>query len=278
MLDVSNRLITLFNPKSNIAEAYRVLRTNIQFSKIDHDLKTILVTAAGPEEGKTTNACNLAITFAQAGNRVLLIDGDMRKPSIHSAFNRSNTKGLSLAITEIAGYRGNIINTEIYNLDIMTSGPIPPNPVELLGSESFKSLLGLLKKEYDYIIIDSAPTSMFADAVVMSSLCDGTLFVVASGEVDKKVIKYAIGQLETIKANIIGVILNKARFKKRKGYYYYNYHSYGYGHNTNRKSKRKKGRRHSSYDTTQPTESETDSFLEFMKKERDENGNGEKHS
>lgn len=247
MKDRVATLITFLNPKSNIAESYRVLRTNLQFSSVDKKLKTIVFTSAAPGEGKTTNICNMAVTFAQAGNKVLLIDGDLRKPRIHRVFHETIEKGLTLAITNLVNYKANIVHSEISNLDLMLSGPIPPNPAELLASNNFKALLEILEKTYDYILIDSPPVSPFTDAVVMSTICDGVILVVSSGMVDKDVVIYSTNLFKTVKANIIGVILNNLDVKSRANYnyYYYNYlyrYYYDIDDDSSKKSKRKRKR------------------------------------
>lgn len=226
-MDREFNLVTFLNPKSNISESYRVLRTNIQFSSVDKKLKSIIVTSAAPGEGKTTNICNMAVTFAQAGNKVLLIDGDLRKPRIHRVFGVRSERGLTLAITHMDTYKDNIISSKINNLDLMLSGPIPPNPAELLASKNFKKLIELLNEDYDYILIDSPPTSPFTDAVVMSTVCDGVILVVSSGMIDKEVIKYAKEQFVNVNVKILGVILNNLDIKSRSNYNYY-YHNYLY--------------------------------------------------
>ena len=225
MKDRFKTLITFLDPKSNISESYRVLRTNLQFSSVDKKMKTIVVTSSAPGEGKTTSICNMAVTFAQAGNKVLLIDGDLRKPRIHRVFHEKIDKGLSLAITNLVNYKSNIVHSEIPNLDLILAGPIPPNPAELLASNNFKALLEVLEKTYDYILIDSPPVSPFTDAVVMSTVCDGVIMVVSSGMVDKEVIIYSTNLFKTVKSHIIGVILNNLDVKSRANYnyYYYNY-------------------------------------------------------
>ena len=270
--------VTHFDPKSNNAESYRVLRTNIQFSNVDKELKSIIITSAGPGEGKTTNACNIANSFAQAGHRTLLIDADMRKPRIHRIFNESAARGLSLAITNLVQYRDYIHKSEIHNLDVMFSGPIPPNPAELLNSNNFKALLEILEKEYDYIFFDTPPASPFTDAIVLSTVCDAVLLVVSSGMVDKEVIKYSLSLFNNVKANILGVVLNNldTGSKTNYNYYYYNYlYRYNYGDDLTEKERKKLRRRRKkasyySYART-PNEEKQKEFLEFLNKDSEEN-------
>ncbi len=276
MTELKSNLVTYFDPKSNNAESYRVLRTNIQFSNVDKKLKSILITSAGPGEGKTTNVCNIAVAFAQAGHKTLLIDADMRKPRVHRVFNESAAKGLSLAITDIVNYKQNIHKTEIHNLECMFSGPIPPNPAELLNSNNFKALMELLEKEYDYIFLDTPPSSPFTDAIVLSTNCDGVLLVISSGMVDREVIKYTISLFKNVNANVLGVVLNNLDTTSRTNYnyYYYNY-LYRYDYNEElpegqKKKIRKKRRKKSYYSYGKNTNTEKQKeFIEFLNKDQE---------
>lgn len=221
---MSTELVMLNNPKSPIAEAYRTLRTNIQFSNVDGDLKTLCVTSSGPGEGKTTTVTNLAETFAQAGNRVLIIDADLRRPRVHKVFKLSNHKGLTnvlanqYSIDDVTQVTG----TEV---TVMTSGPIPPNPSELLGSQKMKDIITQLKQLYDVIIIDSPPVGVVTDAAILSTSVDGTILVVASGKTEIDGAKRAKQLLENVGARIVGVVMTMIPVSK-KGYYGYQYYSY----------------------------------------------------
>lgn len=221
---MSTELITLNNPKSPSAEAYRTLRTNIQFSNVDGNLQTICVTSSGPGEGKTTTATNLAETFAQAGNRVLIIDADLRRPRVHKVFKLSNHKGLTnvlanqYSIDDVTQVTG----TEV---TVITSGPIPPNPSELLGSQKMKDIITQLKQLYDVIIIDAPPVGMVTDAAILSTIVDGTILVVASGKTEIDGAKRAKQLLENVGARIVGVVMTMMPVSK-KGYYGYQYYSY----------------------------------------------------
>ncbi len=222
----TDKLITLKNPKSVISESFRTLRTNIQYSNIDDEIKSLLITSSVPEEGKSTIAANLAISTGYTGKRILIIDCDLRKPTMHKKFGISNLKGLTNALigeTQLKEviYRGG----ELETLHILTSGPIPPNPSELLGSKKMQDLLGSLKDEYDMVIIDSPPVGLVTDAAILSTKVDGVLLVTAAGKTEIEVIKRSQGLLEKVKANIIGVILNKVDIKG-KSYYKYGYHEY----------------------------------------------------
>ena len=217
-------LITLNNPKSPIAEAYRTLRTNIQFSNVDGDLKLLCVTSSGPGEGKTTTSTNLAETFAQSGNRVLIIDGDLRKPRVHKVFNLRNSRGLTNVLSgqnmieEVTQFAGS-------DITVITSGPIPPNPSELLGSQKMKDIMTQLKQLYDVIIIDAPPVGVVTDAAILSTIVDGTILVVASGKTEIDGAKRAKQLLENVGARIIGVVMTMMPVNK-KGYYGYQYYSY----------------------------------------------------
>ncbi|WHH57520.1 CpsD/CapB family tyrosine-protein kinase [Petroclostridium sp. X23] len=232
-------LITHNNPKSPISEAYRVLRTNIQFSGVDKPLKIMVVTSAGPGEGKSTTIANLAITFAQSGSKVLLIDGDLRKPKVHKTFNTHNQTGLTNVLAQHADYKQYVKQCDIDNLDILTSGPIPPNPSELLSSNSMKKLLERFREDYEIVLIDAPPVGTVTDAAILSTIVDGTILVAASGQVEIEAAQRAKQLLEKVNANIIGVVLNKLSKNEQGNYYYYYYYYYGED-DGNDKKKRKK--------------------------------------
>lgn len=236
----SNTLIAHSNPKSPISEAYRVLRTNIQFSSADKPLKVIVVTSTGPGEGKTTTIVNLAITFAQSGSRVLLIDADMRKPRIHKVFDFSNQSGLVNILVQREDYTKFVHKIDIENLDIVTSGPIPPNPSELLTSNSMRQFIQKIREDYDVIFIDAPPVGSVTDAAILSTIVDGTVLVAASGQVQIDAIKRSKELLEQVNANIVGVVLNKLDKNAQGNYYYYYYYYYGENNDTKTGKKWKK--------------------------------------
>jgi capsular exopolysaccharide synthesis family protein len=221
----SNRrpIITHENPKSPVSEAYRALRTNIQFSAIDEELRVIMVTSAGPGEGKSTTINNLAVAYAQSDKKVLLIDADLRKPTLHSTFNVTNRWGLTNLLTNQVGLEEVVHQTEIANLDILTSGPIPPNPSEILASKRLVTLLEELKKRYDLIFIDTPPAIAVTDAQIVSTKCDGVILVVDSGKVKRDIAMKAKANLEHVKARMLGVVLNNVDRKNKDSYYYYYY-------------------------------------------------------
>lgn len=208
------------NPKSVVSESYKTLRTNIQYSSFDKEIKTIVVTSSIAGEGKSMTSCNLALSFAQENKKVLLIDCDLRKPSIHKKFRISNLKGLSNTLVgkieiENAEYRYNNY------LTILTSGPIPPNPSEMLGSNQLKNLVEKLKERYDVIILDSAPLQAVTDAQLLSANADGTILVVEAEKTKKDDIVSAKELLNKVDANILGLVLNKSKNREKKYYYYY---------------------------------------------------------
>ena len=222
-----NVVIAHANPKSPVSEAYRVLRTNIQYSSIDKQLKTIVVTSSGPMEGKTTSAVNLAVTFAQAGNKVLLIDSDLRKPKLHKVFVMPNQTGLTDLIAAHDDFNKYVRSCDVPNLYILPSGTIPPNPSELLSSNSMRQYIQDMSEEYDVIFLDSPPVGSVTDAAIISTFVDGTILVTYSGHVEVNALKRAKELLTKVNANIIGVVLNKLDKRAGANYYYYQNHYYG---------------------------------------------------
>ncbi|WP_315073989.1 CpsD/CapB family tyrosine-protein kinase [uncultured Clostridium sp.] len=206
-------------PKSMESESYRTLRTNIQYSSIDKKIRSIVITSAHPEEGKSTVSGNLALSFAQNGKKVIIIDCDLRKPSMHKKFNISNLYGLSEVLIEKETL-DNAIQEYNPNLCILTSGKIPPNPAEMINSNSMNNLLQELKDEYDVIIIDSPPLENVTDGQILSAKVDGTILVVKAGESKMDAVKEAKNLLNKVGANIIGIVMNQVR-KNKKDYYYY---------------------------------------------------------
>ncbi|MGL5067485.1 MAG: CpsD/CapB family tyrosine-protein kinase [Sarcina sp.] len=210
------------DPKSIAAETYKTLRTNIEYSSYDRELQVLVVTSTQPGEGKSTTAGNTALSLAMDGKKVLLIDCDLRKPSIHKKFKLSNIKGLS----EVILGREKLLETiQPYNttLDILTSGKIPPNPSEMLGSENMKRLLEELKEHYAYIILDAPPVLAVTDAQILGTKADGVIFVVKAGTAKKEQIIQAKSQLDKVKAQIVGTVLNAVDTKSSKNQYYYYY-------------------------------------------------------
>lgn len=231
------QLHTYNNPKSHISEAYRILRTNIEFSNIDKNIKTILMTSSQQNEGKSTSISNLASTFASLENKkVLIIDCDLRNPSVHKMFNVSNISGLTDVLTGQKDIEKCIEKTKVKNLDILKAGKIPPNPSEILQSKKMRNFMEVIKEYYDYIFIDSPPVGIVTDASILAQYADGTILLVAANEADIEATKIAKERLEGVNANILGAILNKFEADS-KSYGYYNYY---YG-STSEKKKQKRG-------------------------------------
>lgn len=215
----SHNLVTATNPKAPISEAYRTLRTNVQFSAIDEQIKVLMVASAHSGEGKTTTVSNLAVTYAQEGKKVLLIDTDLRKPSIHQVFRVSNHAGLSSALAGQYLVQEVLQKTSLYNLDVLPSGPIPPNPSEMLGSKKMVTLLEELKKTYEMILFDTPPVLAVTDALIVSSLCDGVIMVVGSRKVKKELVKKAKSRLEHVNSRLLGVVFNNLQLDKNQSSY-----------------------------------------------------------
>lgn len=235
-----NCLILDSGAKSTLAESFRTMRTNVMFSSIDKSIKSIAITSAGPYEGKSTVSSNFAIALAQAGSKVVIVDADLRKPKIHKLFVLPNNIGLTNILVENISWKENIVSLEeLPNLHIMTSGPIPPNPAEIVGSEKMKTLVSELKSNFDFVILDTPPVGVVTDAAIISTYADGTILVVASGNVEIEVAQRAKELLMNVNANILGVALNKI---PTKGAGYYKYYYYGGYYDDEDHKKRKKVR------------------------------------
>ncbi len=235
---VESRLITHIDPKSPVSEAYRTLRTNLQFSKVEKELRTILVTSAGPKEGKSTTASNLAIAMAQAGNSVVLVDADLRRPLIHSVFGLDKDQGLTNYLAGSLPYEQLLHESFIENLKIVPSGVLPPNPSELLATNKMKDLLKKLQDDFDIVIIDSPPVIAVTDASILSTIVDGTLLVVYAGQTERDAIKRAIMMLSSVSARLLGTVLNGFDVQGIYGSYYYYYYHHYYGPSKKKKSRR----------------------------------------
>jgi polysaccharide biosynthesis transport protein len=220
------RLETLLNPRSAVAETYRALRSNIEFACVDDPLRTLLVTSALPKEGKTTTAGNLAIVFAQAGRRVLLVDADLRKPGVHTLFNLPNQHGLTTLFRDEAATVASVSQeTEVDKLRVITSGALPPNPAELLGSKRWHAILEHLKAEADLVILDSPPLQAVTDPALLAAVVDGTIYVVHARRTRRGAVRQGYAALARSGGKILGVAMN--RLKQREyDQYYYAYSSY----------------------------------------------------
>lgn len=217
-------LVTRDDPKSPAAEAYRTLRTNLQFAALDRPLRTLLITSAGPGEGKTTVAANLGVALAQSGKKVVVVGGDLRKPTLHQAFGLRNAAGLTSVLTGNVTWQDALQPSGVEGLSILPSGPIPPNPAELLASARMQEVLSEISAGCDMVIIDAPPVLAVTDAGVLSRLSDGVLLVVSVGITPRDVAKAAKEQLVQVGARILGLVVN--RLSGESGYYYYYYHRY----------------------------------------------------
>ncbi|MDL4838946.1 CpsD/CapB family tyrosine-protein kinase [Aquibacillus rhizosphaerae] len=213
-------LITKLNPRSPISEQYRTIRTNLQFSSVDGELKTMLVTSSGPSEGKSSTVANLAIVFAQTGKKVLLIDADMRKPTLHYTFRMDNRRGLSSVLVGETILDESVVKSDVKDLDLLSCGPIPPNPSELLGSKSMEKLISDASAYYDLIIFDTPPVLAVTDAQILANICDGAMMVVRSKQTEYESAQKARDLLKPAKAKLLGVVLNDKEDKKGSYYYY----------------------------------------------------------
>ena len=223
------RLATILYPRAPVAEAYRTLRTNVEFAAVDAPVRTLLVTSSIPGEGKTTTAANLAVVFAQAGNRTILIDADFRKPGVHKIFDLPNAHGLSsLMRSDETGIDDVAQATEQENLRVITTGPLPPNPAELLGSQRMRIILERLAGAADLVVIDSPPLQAVTDAAILASMTDGTLFVIDAGRTRRGAVRSGREALAKANARALGVALNRLSERSSGGYYYYDYYG-GYG-------------------------------------------------
>lgn len=218
----SDELLVDKYPKSIVSESIKSLRTNLQFSNVDKGFKTILVTSANASEGKSFVSSNLAVSFAQANKKVLLIDCDLRKGRLHKLFNLPNLNGFSTLLTdELENYKKYVQKTHIKNLSIIPRGVYPPNPSELLGSQKCKDLVVALKAKYDIIIFDGAPCNGVTDSVIMSTNVDETIIVARDARTPKSTIDTARESLQKVNAHITGVVLNGVNRKIAKYYSYY---------------------------------------------------------
>jgi capsular exopolysaccharide synthesis family protein len=222
-------LFLYYYPKSQVAECFRAIRTNLLFMSPDAPFKKILITSACPEEGKTTIAVNLAIAMAQSGLRVLLLDTDMRRSRLHKIFPTKGSPGLTRLILGKTTIPEALLSSDIPNLFVIPSGLIPPNPAELLQTERFKEVLKELSFQFDRIILDSPPALIVTDSVILGTLIDGCIFVVKSAKTTKGALKQMKRSFLDVGVNIIGCLLNETR-EGKKGYKYPSYYFKKYGY------------------------------------------------
>jgi len=229
-------LVTLSAPKSTASESYRGIRTSILFSAADAAPRVVLVASAAPSEGKTVTASNLAVTMAQAGNRVLIVDCDMRRPRLHRVFNVPRDRGISNILVGNCTIDEAVIHSAIPGIDIIPSGPVSPNPSEMLGSQNMTRFIQSVRDSYELVILDSPPITAVTDTVILSRFADGVLIVIRAGETHREIIKNGIGLLKAANARILGAVLNGVEMG-RDSYYYYQYYYYYYGEDGDRHKK-----------------------------------------
>lgn len=223
-------LITAKHPRSPVSESFRSIRTNLQFASVDAPIRTILITSPSPADGKSTIAANLSSVIAQGGRPVVLLDADLRRPSIHKILELSNRIGLSdLFIKMPDHFSGSLRSTDVSNLHVITSGNLPPNPSELLSSGKMAEIINQLANQFNTIVIDSPPTNMVTDALVLSPRVDAVLLVVKPSETKWAVLRQAIEQLQRVNANLIGVVINDVNINRSRYYYYRGYYRRKYG-------------------------------------------------
>lgn len=219
--EMNDTLVTISNPRSPVAEAYHSLRTNLEFSSPDKPLRSMVVTSAGSEEGKSTTLANLAVTMAQAGKKVILVDCDLRRPSLHQIFHALNSSGLSdLVRDESLLANPPLQETPIANLKLLTSGQLPPNPSELLGSRRMDEIIAALLSRADMLLFDAPPIIAVTDAALLSAKVDGVLLVVSAGKTKREHARKARALLEKVNARLIGTVLNNVKLDSSLQYYY----------------------------------------------------------
>jgi non-specific protein-tyrosine kinase len=211
-------LVALREPRSPAAEAYRTLRTNIQFSSLDNPVRTLLATSTAPDEGKSTTLANLGVIMAQAEQRVILVDCDLRRPSLHTLFGLPNEDGLTnMILAEDAA--APLQECGVPGLRLLTSGPLPPRPADILGSQRMGSVIERLRGVADMVLFDTPPVIAVTDAAVLATRVDGVLLVFQAGKTSRERARRTREILEKVKANIIGVVLNGAELDQGYGYY-----------------------------------------------------------
>jgi non-specific protein-tyrosine kinase len=206
-------LITVREPRAPAAEAYRTVRTNIQFSSLERQLHTIMVTSSAPDEGKSTTLANLAVTMAQAEQRVIVVDCDLRRPALHTIFGVSNESGLTTTLVDKAAAIA-LQPTGVEGLRILPTGPLPPSPADVLGSRHMAALIERLKGEADVVLFDAPPITAASDAAVLATRLDGVLLVARSGKTRRDRAREAVQLLQKVNAHIVGVVLTDARVEK----------------------------------------------------------------
>lgn len=226
-------LVAEADPKSPAAEAYRSLLTNLQFAGLDTPCRTLVITSATAGEGKTTTAANFAVTAAQVGTSVCLIDADLRRPNLHRLFSLPNNEGLTTALVQGRPFAELAQATRVPHLFVLPSGPLPANPAGLVGSRRMRAFLEAATGKFEIVVLDTPPVLAASDAVALSAQCDGVILVIKSGSVPHEVVRHAVEQVHAVKGRLLGVLLNRLDARKNGQYqnYYRYYHAY-YGAGT----------------------------------------------
>ena len=214
-------LITVSEPRSPISEAYRTLRTNLDFAGLDQALETLVVTSAGVGEGKSTTLANLAVVSAQAGRKVIVVDADLRRPTLHQTFGLANERGLTtMMMDEAALASPPLQDTEVEGLSVLTSGPLPPNPADLMGSRRMEEVIAALSEQADQMFFDAPPVVAVTDAAVLATKVDGVLLVISAGKTRREYARTAVQRLEQINARLVGTVLTNVQLGAGfQGYY-----------------------------------------------------------
>ena len=221
MSDTKGVLITISDPRSSVSEAFRTLRTNLQFASVDRELRSILVTSAEPGAKKSSTLANLAVTMAQAEKRVIVVDCDLRKPCLHELFNLSNEVGLvTMMLEDEALASPPLQETEVPGLWLLASGPLPPRPSDLLGSKRMGRIIETLSERADVLLFDAPPVLAVTDAAILAAKIDGVLLVTSAGRTKREQVTDAMAQLEKVNAHIVGAVLNNVETSGRRGYAY----------------------------------------------------------
>lgn len=225
--DRSSSLVTVTTPRSPVSEAYRTVRTNLEFSSLDKPLKTLVVTSPGPEEGKSTTLANLAVTLAQAEKQVILVDCDLRRPSQHEIFGQSNDMGLTtMVVDDKAMSQPPLLEIGVPGLLLLPSGPLPPNPSELVGSRRMQEIIAALSERADVVLFDAPPIIAVTDAAVLATRVDGVLLVIKAGGTKRDHAQKAKALLEKVNAHLVGAVLNNVKMDTS----YYSYYAEKKGH------------------------------------------------
>jgi len=218
--DLSSRLVTLLDPASAASEAYRTLRTNLLYGLVDTPPKVIVLTSPGPGEGKSTTCANLGVVLAQAAKSTLVVDCDLRKPVLHKFFGVRNLHGIMDVLVEGRNLQ-DVWNEPVEGLKVVTVGPMPVTPTEILGSQRFSELLANVREEFDYVLLDASPAGLVSDPAILAAQGDGVLLVLDAQNTRKGAVRKAVRSLETVGATVLGTVMNNV--KVARGNYYYTY-------------------------------------------------------